>query len=371
MKKTMLFRVAMIATLGLVAAAIMIFIMSRKDPVVIAAIISITGPAGPTLEGMGVRDGLIFAAREINSRGGINGSKIKLVIEDAEINPELGKEIFERIEAEQRPLFYISTHSSVSAAIAPLAQESGVVQMATIASDHRITKGKEWVFRYWPTAEKEVPIIVTMLKELNIKNLGIIYLDDEFGRSVSSLLKEGFQKVGGQADTVSFGIREIDFKEEVERFSGKDAIFSVGFPVHLKPIFKQIREMDYNGVVLSNLAAADTSFHKLEDANGIYITAPAIYNPNFFFARELKKDYEDNFEGEFTHYVAAGYDLLKLLAALLDGEELSRENVKNVLNEGFIHPGVLGNINIAQGEHDISFPLYSAQILDGEVKYRY
>jgi len=369
MIKNKAFIAGIIIVIVFVAGGFWFFAKHKKEPIVIGAIISVTGPAGPTIEGTGVRDGMLIAIEEINSFGGINGAKIELLIQNAETNPEKGREIFEEMESTIRPLLYISTHSSVSGAVAPLAEENQVVQMATIASDPAITNQKDWVFRYWPTAEYEMPTIISLLDELKIRDLGILYLDDEFGRSVSTLLREEFGKGAKEVEAKSFGIRETDFRAEIREFKDKDAIFAVGFPIHLKPIFRQIHEVGYTGAIFSSLAAADATFHGLEEANGVYITAPIIYKQNFVFTKDLKEKYMTRFDGLFTHYVAVGYDLVKLLASLLEDEELSRENVRKLLEEGFVHPGILGTVNIEKGEHDIPFPLYPAQIIDGGLKY--
>jgi len=62
--------------------------------------------------------------------------------------------------------------------------------------------------------------------------------------------------------------------------------------------------------------------------------------------------------------------VIKILAGLWEDEEISRERVKSLLDEGFTYSGVFGMVNVRPGEHDISFPLYPAQIINGEVKYR-
>jgi len=48
------------------------------------------------VSGIGIefRDGMLMAADEINSRGGINGRNIELIIVDSESNPEKAKMIF-------------------------------------------------------------------------------------------------------------------------------------------------------------------------------------------------------------------------------------------------------------------------------------
>jgi len=67
---------------------------------------------------------------------------------------------------------------------------------------------------------------------------------------------------------------------------------------------------------------------------------------------------------------ANGYDFIKLLEQLLEGEELSRDNIKQILDEGYSHLGVFGNIHVSPGEHDIAFPLFTAQIIDGKLEFK-
>lgn len=371
-KNKILFGIAALV-IGIVIVGIFVKLGGEKSPVVIGGIISISGPApvGPTAEGKGVRNGMLLAVEEVNAFGGINGSKIELAIEDATVNPGLGKELLEKIEAEHHPLFYISTHSSVSAAVAPLAEEKGAVLVATLAADPKITQQKEWVFRYWPTAEIDAPTAMSSIQKAGVLDLGILYLDDEFGRSYLEVVQREMGKIGGVASGVSFGARETDFREEIRQLKNTDGIFAVGFPTHLKTVFKQLKEEGFGGPIFSQLAAADPAFQSLPEADGLHITAPIIYNPTFLFAQEFKEKYETRFGEPFTYFAATGYDIIKMLAALLEDEELSRENVKKLLEAGFTHPGVLGTITVRPGNHDMAFPTYPAQIKGGTVRYQY
>ena len=77
-----------------VLAAIFIFKFRKEESIKIGAILSLSGPAG--FYGKEVRDGMLLAAQEINSRGGINGREIELIIEDSKTNPEEGKKAFNK-----------------------------------------------------------------------------------------------------------------------------------------------------------------------------------------------------------------------------------------------------------------------------------
>ena len=135
-------------------------------------------------------------------------------------------------------------------------------------------------------------------------------------------------------------------------------------------MFAQLKEADYGGFIVGAANTSAPSIRSLPETNEMYVVAPIIYAPNYLYAKEVREKYETRYSKPFNHYTAGGYDLMKLLAGLLEDEEISRENVKRLLETGFTYPGVFGELNVTPGEHDIGFPLHPAQILDGEVQYR-
>ena len=94
--------------------------LNNKNPIKIGVILSLTGAGSPLVD---LRDSMILATDEVNSRGGINKRKIKLIFEDHETNPETGKEIFNKMEETEKPILYVGTSSAVTMALAPLAEE--------------------------------------------------------------------------------------------------------------------------------------------------------------------------------------------------------------------------------------------------------
>jgi len=84
----------------------------------------------------------------------------------------------------------------------------------------------------------------------------------------------------------------------------------------------------------------------------------------------VSENFESRYNKQFDHNAANGYDLIKILAGLLENEELSRDNVKRILDNGFSYSGVFGSIDALPGEHDIAFPLYPAQVVDGKLEFR-
>lgn len=342
-----------------------------KYSIPIAAIISISGPQGPSTEGIGLKNGMLLALEEINESGGVKGRRIDLIIEDAMLDPEKAQESFKRVESLHKPIIYISSHSSISKLLAPLAEEREVAMLATLATAPSITEQKEWVFRYWPTASHEVPIVSRMIKDLGINSVGILYLNDEFGRSVYALLRNDLEKAGVAVNEEFFEVLASDFSDEILRLKNNDGIFVVGFPNHLKNAFMQLKSSGFTGSILSTNAAASQFITSIPEANNVYMTAPIIYNANFIPTQSVKKGYESKFGRDFDHYAATGYDLVFLIVNLLERGEISRRGIQNLLEGGFVHPGILGTVESGSGNHDITFPMYPVQVIDNKLFYKY
>ncbi len=340
------------------------------EPIKIGVILSETGPGS----GIGIeeRDGMLMAVDEINARGGINGRTIELIIVDSESNPEKAKKDFLEIEETHAPLMYVSSTSSISTAVGPLAEEREVVLMI-FATASEITVDKQWVYRYFPMADDELLAILQGLDELEIKNLGILYQNDEYGRDVSNEVATKFENSERLVSKESFELLEldvIDFKENIAKLQNEDAIYVVAFPDYVEIILKQLRESNYTGEILTPLDASVFKIINMPEANGVYLTAPIIYDSNFIFARTVSENFETRYNKQFDFNAANGYDLIRILGGLLQNEELSRDNVKRILDEGFIYSGVFGSIDVLPGEHDIAFGLYPSKLVDGKLEFR-
>jgi len=341
-----------------------------EKPIKIGVVLSETGPGS----GIGIefRDGMEMAVDEINSRGGINGRNIELIILDSESNPEKAKEDFLEIEKTHAPLMYISSTSSISTAISPLAEEHEVVLMVA-ATARELTVDRQWVYRYFPMSDFEALAISRTLDDLNIKDLGILYQNDEYGRDISNEVATKFETSEKTVTMESFELLELDeinFKEHIVKLQNKDAIYVAAWPDYIEIIFKQIREVNYTGEILAPLDAVTFKVLNLPETNGVYLTAPIIYDSSFLFARTVSENFESRYNKQFDFNAGNGYDLIRILDGLLENEELSRANVKRILDAGFIYSGVFGSIDVLPGEHDIAFLLFPSQVINGELVFR-
>jgi len=264
---------------------------------------------------------------------------------------------------------YVSSASTISTVVSPLAEEHEVVLMV-IATAREITVDKLWTYRYAPTSDDEsVPILQT-LDDLDIKNLGILYLNDEYGRDLSNEVATRFENSERTVTKEPFEPNAIDFKENIAKLQNEDAICVVAFPDYVKIIFKQLREANYLGEILAPSDGVTFEIIKMPEADGVYLAAPIMYDSNFLFARTVSENFEPRYNKQFDHNAANGYDIIRILGGLLENEELTRANVKGILDKGFSYSGVFGSVDALPGEHDIAYPLHPAQVVDGKLVFR-
>jgi len=371
MNKRIIVRIVIMVVIVIVIAAAVLFIrqvISTPESIKIGVILSLTGSGEVTAEA--AQRGMLLAAREINSRRGINDIPIELIFGDSKSKADEVQNVFDSIEEKYKPLLYLSVTSSISTAASVLAEKQKVLLIALVATAPQLTQGKEWTFRYFATADIQSPRAIAKLASLRVNNLGILYLDDEFGRGLSSLVDEGFEASGGLVTRIPFETGS-DYSELISELIGTDAIYVIGFPTHTKAILQQLRVDDYQGYVLGSEGAQIPSVFTLPEAEGVYIFPPRVYDPNYLFSQELKEKFEAEYDTEFSYHAANGYDILHILAGLLEDEdrELSRDVVKNIFDKGFSYSGIFGSINLQPGQRDIVWPLYPAQIINGEVVY--
>jgi len=341
--------------------------LNDLTPIKIVANLPLTGPGSGI--GLEDRDGLLLSVDDINSMGGINGRPIELVIVDNETDLEKAKQLFLETEQTHKPILHISSLSFITTGLSVLAEENKVVLIALSAVAPEVTQNKEWTFRYFPMADAEATPILQILNDQNITNLGILYLDDEFGRSITDEVGIKFENTGGSVFREPFSPNSLDFVENLENIKNNDAIYIVAFPNYIKIILKQLHELNYSGQILTSSDGATFDIFSMSEADGVYLAAPILYDQNFQYANKIGISYEMKYNKQLDYNSANSYDVLRILNGILDEEKLSTANIRDTLNSGFTYSGIFGKVTSPPKNHDIEFNLYPAKIVNGELNF--
>jgi branched-chain amino acid transport system substrate-binding protein len=358
--------------LGLLAPLILALTVlgcKREEPILAGALLPQSG--GLAALAADVQNSLELAAGEINESGGINGRDLRLIIRDTEMNPAAGIRAFEKIEEEYEPLFYISMVSLNTVALAPSAEAAKAPLFGLVTTSSEPTKNREWVFRYYPDVHAELAPIYEIIDFFDIDSLGIIYSDEEWGRDMR---REFTTEVTGWSPSpgivsIPYPLSTEDFTSLVGQTASSEGIYISGFEAHLEGLLDALSRTGYSGIILGPSTLSTPGIRETGKAEGCFVAAPRIYSDEYPFTEEVKTRYEERYGASFTHYGANAYDFLRLISSLLQGEEPTRRNLKELFDRGFSYSGILGLINVEPGTRDLSFPLFPARIEEGELRY--
>ncbi len=371
----------------------------NEPPAIIGAALALSGPAASV--GEDVRNGLLLAAEEINEQGGINGSRVQIMVRDAVAqgkslsggdgspSDDPAQKAFEEL-LQADPLVVVSSLSFLSMKLAPVAEAKKRLLVGLVATVPALTQGRDWVYRYWPTAEHEAPPMTDIFLKIGSQNdtdnsvkvinsptevslplsLGVIYLDDDYGVSVFADMVKRSKDKGIKVIPSPFSSDNKDFSVTVNAVKDTKAVAVIGFDFHIIKTLKALRAIKYKGEIISTTTATLPSVTSTPESSGVYLTAPALYNKNYPFADEVRKRYEDKYGKPFTQYAANGYDFVYILIGLLEDKPMNQDTVKAIFEKGFVYSGLFGNIELKKGSKDILFPLFPAQIVNGEIIYR-
>ncbi len=338
----------------------------KNNSIKIGVIISLSGPGAHLKE---VLEGIELSVEEINKYDGINGRKIELIVRDNKTNPEKAVEEFKDIEAKFKPDLYITALSSIGTSLSPYAEKAEVPLLCLVTSGIEITRNKNWVFRFYTLPENEITPILYFFEKLKIKNPGVIYLDDEYGKAVFAELEGNILDKKIKIDSMPYDRKNIKISDAALKILNNDAVYIIGYPVDYTEALIVLRKEGYKGYILAASGAAQQQVSELSEADGVYLASPAIYNEKYSFAAILKSNFEAKYNRPLSHYGANGYESLKMLSGLLSGKEISRGTIQEQMASGFVYTGSLGKISVKSGEHDLKFELMPAKNVGGIIDY--
>lgn len=360
-----------IAILAVVVSVVMLAVyfqgfFTTEETVKIGVLAPLTGASAHLAD---VVDGMTLAADKLNRWGGLNGARIELIVRDSQSDPDMSVEIFEELEQSEHPLIFMSAACSCTRPLIPLAEQYQVPLMGIATANALGFDESNWSFRYYPGTEREISPTLSIMDSLNVTTLGIMRSENILGREIAENLSIAFEAIGGTAEIVDYCCKDGDIPATVELIAGNEAIYIAADFKATNAGLLAIRESGYTGYVFGSSAASIPEITSMPEAEGMYVSAPAIYNPNYLPAQDLAEEFERVYGHNMTHYAVSGYDAINLIYGLMKDKELTREMVRAQLHGGFSYASVLGPVVVTPGSHDIEYDLLRAQVAEGRLWY--
>jgi branched-chain amino acid transport system substrate-binding protein len=287
-----------------------------KNEIVIGSIQDLSGP----LAGFGkqVRLGMMLRVEEVNEQGGVNGRKIKLLVEDSGYDPRRAVLAAQKL-VNQDKIFAMVAHigTAQNMAAMPVQFQKNVVNFFPVTAAREMYEPfhklkYSFAATYFDQMRQAVPALV---KEKGAKQICTMYQDDEFGLEVFRGAEAGLKEAGMQfAEVTTYKRGATDFASQMQKLASAKCDFVVMGTIIRETIggIATARRLGFNPTFVGSSAAYTDLIHKLGGPamNGLYATMTSQHpyldeasQPIRFWANK----YKTMFNEDPTVFSAYGY----------------------------------------------------------------
>ena len=379
---------ALLATLGLAAMPAMAEVKVTDQGITPTEIVLGTHQdlSGPIKSwGVPVTNGMKLAVDEINAAGGINGRKLKLVVEDSGYDPKRAVLASQKLIERDKIFAMLAPMGSPTVLAAQdILLEAGVPQLFPVTS-------AEFTYKMDPSKPQDrlkfnnVPPYTEsvragarfLMTEKGIKKPCVIYQDDEFGKNVL----DGFTQAVADlkltaASTTSYKRGASDFSSQVAKMKADGCDFvTLGTIVReTVGVLGEARKIDFSPIYFGSTAANVVEVPALgkEVTEGFYAVGgmeipyrDTAKGP----AKEWAEKYFKLYNMEPNTQSALGYDEVMTFAhyAKLAGKDLTGQKFLAAMESGDVFQDIFGSppVKFSKTDHLSATVFLLQQVKDG------
>jgi branched-chain amino acid transport system substrate-binding protein len=325
-----------------------------KTEITLGSIQDLSGP----IAGFGkqARLGMLLRVDEINEQGGINGRKLKIIVEDSAYDPKKAVLAAQKL-VNQDKIFMMLGHIGTAQNLAamPVQFEKNVINFFPITAAREMYEPfhklkYSFAATYFDQMRNAVP---KLAKEKGAKKVCTMYQDDEFGLEVLRGAEAGLKTINMEfAEKTSYKRGATDFSSQVSKMqaSGCDMIVLGTIIRETIGAIGTAKKLGYNPTFLGSSASYTDLIHKLGGPamNGFYSTS-TVQNPYTDDASPAisfwAKKYKTKFNEDPTVFSVYGYTIVDTFAAAAGkaGANLSTESFIKAMDTMKIPPDIFGS----------------------------
>lgn len=328
--------------IGLLTIAIALYIFNTdskmsNQKINIGVVLPLSGAVSQY--GKWIQNALNMAKDEINNQ---QKEKIQFIFEDDKANPKDAINAIQKlINKDHVKIVFGSWASSCVMAMSPIAEKNKILLFAEALSPN-IKHAGEYIYRVQPDGSLYVNKLIEYFKSKKLNNLGVIYINNDFGIEQMKLIKKNIK-----IDYLTaYEAKTKDFKSIIENIKTKELknIIILGYK-ETAYFYKQLHELGASQNI-SLFGSVPTENPEIINIAGENATNGIIYPHHFKGASFLMTEKEQHFINEYKKrfgYAPEGfaylaYEAMKFIIypALIKGE-MNTDKIKEVLdNDLFI-----------------------------------
>ncbi|HEY9881819.1 MAG TPA: ABC transporter substrate-binding protein [Leptolyngbyaceae cyanobacterium] len=296
------------------------------DAIDIGALMPLTGDL--QAYGESAVNGINLAIEEINAAGGVMGKPLKLAIGDTQTAPQPSIDAAQKLISVEGVKVVIGPMSSGEAI--PVAEsvtsKNNVLQISNSATSPVITglNDNDFMFRTVPSDAFQGIALADVVGEKGLKNLAVIYINNDYGQGLAESFQEAFEAKGGKiTGSVPYEQGQASYRGELQKLAGGNAegLVLIGYPENGITILKQsLEEKFFDKFVFTDGMKAPEVIDAIgaDFLNGSVGTAPQAVTESDAY-QSFVKAYEAKY-GQLPPkpYIDTAYDAVMLIALAME-----------------------------------------------------
>jgi branched-chain amino acid transport system substrate-binding protein len=312
---------------------------------------------------------------EINAAGGVLGRKFELSVGDSKGDPKESVNLAMKWVSDSSILAQIGDFtSSCCMASQPIYNRAGMIQLSPTASHTKFAPGSKWSFSIVGTQAYEQPVMANLaLHKLKLKNIALLYINNDWGADTQKFFRENFEKLGGRiVATESFFQGEKDFTAVLTKLrqAKPDGLYVATMYNDCAMISQQREKMGWNLPVLGPSSLYSTQLVQLGGAS-----VNNLYTNVSFFTKDPDpriQAYVTGFQKRYNaipnFHAALAYDSIHILAdAVKRAGSTDKNKVRDVLAATKDYKGLTGSITFTP-DRDAIKSYKIVQVVNGDFK---
>ena len=377
MKYRIAIAAAFITALGSAGTAFALGV--TKDEVLVGTIQDLSGPIAAF--GKSARNGMQLRADEINEQGGINGRKIKLIVEDSGYDPK--KAVLAAQKLAQKDKIFVTAGNigtPIAMATMPIFFEKNIPHLFPLTAARQM---------YDPLHKLKYSFAATYFDQVRagIKYLNkakadrkwcVLYQDDDFGTEVLQGTEAGLKDIGKPlVEKTSYKRGATDFSSQIAKMkgSGCDSIVMGTIIRETVGSIAEARKTGYAPEFIGTSAAYTHLIHRLGGPamNG-FIAAHTAAHPYLDDAAQNVRFWAAKYKTKFNEdpdvFAAYGYTIMDNVAVAIGkaGKNLTIDGFIKALDGLTVPPDMFGSdqMTFSPTKHLGSNKSRLSQIKDGK-----
>ncbi|NUS21631.1 MAG: substrate-binding protein [Mesorhizobium sp.] len=348
-------------------------------PIKIGLIAELTGP----LSFMGIANANLttMLVDDINSKGGLLGRPVELVIEDGETIDSVAKaKAAKLVDIDKVDVVIGGIYSSTRLAI----KSEAVTRGRTLYIYTEQYEGQEndpLIFCTGPVPAQQVePLIPWLLKSTGARKFYLPSADYIWPHLLNKAASRAVRANGGEiVGEEYFPLDTVDFRRTVQQImaSATDVVFNTIVPPGLTPFLEELHKAGFGkrgGRIVCTYF--DENFFNLvpsEQIEGLYSCLDYYQELDEPFGRALLRRYSERFPGGATLTAGSGctghYRAIKMWeAAVKEAGSVERDMVIPALDHARISEGPGGPAEMVPGQHHVRMNMYIAEAQSGRFR---